>query len=69
MISKSITSRKEYVTQYARDESNLRQIREIVKHTILEEEPLYDLKEIVAALNSLGEEYTTFLRVKQEETN
>jgi hypothetical protein len=38
-----------------------------VAHTILEEEPLYDLKDIVSALESLSQAYNKFLQVKEEE--
>ena len=64
---KSQTQRKQFVLEYVRDERNLKQIRTIVSHTILEEEPLFDLKEIVQALSSLWDEYTSLLQVKQEE--
>lgn len=66
MTTKSIKQRKEYVRQYSRDEKNLTQIRTIVSHTILEEKPLFDLRDINIQLNMLGEAYTSFLRVKQE---
>ena len=64
---KSQTQRKQFVLEYVRDARNLKQIRMIVAHTILEEEPLYDLREIGQALNSLREAYASFLQVKQEE--
>jgi hypothetical protein len=48
---------------------NLKQIRNIVKHKILEEQTLYDLRKIVTALKRLGQNYTRFLQVKQEVMN
>ena len=67
MVTKSQSNRKEFDTQYIRDETYTNQIKEIVAHTILEEEPLYDLKDIVLALKRLNDDFTEFLQVKQEE--
>jgi hypothetical protein len=66
---KSIQQRKQYLADYVRDERNLKQIRMIVAHTILEEEPLFDLREISQALGSLWEEYTSLLQLMQEEND
>ena len=51
---------------YINDAMSLLEIKKIVLHTILEEEPLYDLSEIVSTLRRLGQTYTSFLQVKQE---
>ena len=44
-----------------------RQIKEIVCHTLLEHQPLYDLRNIIEQLEGLKENYMRFLQVEQEE--
>ena len=53
--------------EHISDQRNTKEIRMIVKHTILEQEPLYDLREILSGLGKLTEQYTSFLQVKQDE--